>query len=160
MALNLQTTTLNILLADDDIDDRFFFDSALKELSIKTHLTTVNDGEQLMDYLYKQLKHPPDVLFLDLSMPRKSGIECLAEMKEHIKLKDIPVVMFSTSYSRDKNYEQNMIQMIYNIGANDFIRKPSNIGLLKDIIYESLHKVIENKALVKEEKWIFTPPSV
>jgi CheY-like chemotaxis protein len=151
MELKQQTTLLKILLADDDIDDRFFFAKALNELSINTHLTTVHDGEQLMDYLSEQLKNLPDVLFLDLSMPRKSGFECLAEIKEHPIFKEIPVVMFSTSYPRDSNYEQSMVNMLFNIGANDFIRKPGDFALLKDIIFKSLNKVIDNKALMKEE---------
>jgi CheY-like chemotaxis protein len=151
MKLNQQTTLLKILLADDDIDDRFFFAKALNELSIKTHLTTVHDGEQLMDYLSEHLKNLPDVLFLDLSMPRKSGFECLAEIKEHAVFKAIPVIMFSTSYPRDTNYEQSMIKMLFNIGANDFIRKPSDFSLLKNILQLSLNKLIDNKALMKEE---------
>jgi CheY-like chemotaxis protein len=147
MALNQQTTVLKILLADDDIDDCLFFEEALNELTLKTHLATVRDGEQLMNYLYKHLKNPPDVLFLDLSMPKKSGFECLAEIKEHLTLQDIPVFMFSTAYKRDMYYEQSMIQMLYNIGANDFIRKPTNFDLLKDTILQSLNKVIDKKAL-------------
>src|SRR5450759_3766148 len=93
---------LNILLADDDTDDCFFFDKALRETPIATHLTIVHDGEQLMDYLSKNSEHLPDVLFLDLSMPRKTGFECLSEIKENKKLKDLPVVMFSTSFPQDR----------------------------------------------------------
>jgi CheY-like chemotaxis protein len=141
MALHQQTTLLKILLADDDIDDRFFFAKALKELSIKTHLTTVHDGEQLMDYLSEHLKDLPDVIFLDLSMPRKSGIECLAEIKENSLLKEIPVIMFSTAFPRDNHYEQSLIQMLLSIGANDFLRKPTDIAHLKNIIQHSLKKV-------------------
>jgi CheY-like chemotaxis protein len=140
---------LQILLADDDIDDRFFFAQALNELSLNTHLIAVHDGEQLMDYLSENPKNLPDVLFLDLSMPRKSGFECLAEIKEHAIFRDIPIVMFSTSYSRDSNYEQSMMQMLFNIGANDFIRKPSDFSLLKDILRQSLNKLIENKHISK-----------
>jgi CheY-like chemotaxis protein len=158
MEIKQQTPSLKILLADDDIDDRFFFAKALNELSLDTHLTTVHDGEQLMDYLSEHLNDLPDVLFLDLSMPRKSGFECLAEIKEHAVFKDIPVVMFSTSYPRDSNYEESMIQMLFNIGANDFIRKPNDFLLLKDIILKSLNKVIDNKALSKEEGRVFYPP--
>ena len=62
---NQQNAPLNILLADDDTDDRFFFDKALKEIPIATHLTTVHDGEQLMNYLSENSEHLPDVLFLD-----------------------------------------------------------------------------------------------
>lgn len=91
---------MNILLAEDDQDDRDFFDKVLKEIPVHTHLTTVIDGEQLMNYLYKNLGHLPDVLFLDLNMPRKNGFECLCEIKEDEKLKDLLVVMFSTACKR------------------------------------------------------------
>ncbi len=145
MKPKIQNTRLNILLADDDTDDRFFFAKAMDELDFDTHLSTVHDGEQLMEYLLKNTENLPDVLFLDLSMPRKTGFECLTEIKEDEKLKDMHVVMFSTSYSRDILYEQSMINMLYNIGAQDFIRKPSEFSQLKQVIERALLKVIENQ---------------
>lgn len=117
----------------------------MDELDFDTHLSTVHDGEQLMEYLLKNTENLPDVLFLDLSMPRKTGFECLTEIKEDEKLKDMHVVMFSTSYSRDILYEQSMINMLYNIGAQDFIRKPSEFSQLKQVIERALLKVIENQ---------------
>jgi CheY-like chemotaxis protein len=135
-------TPLNILFADDDVDDRFFFDKALREIPIENMLTMVNDGEQLMDYLSGDLAQLPDVLFLDLSMPRKSGFECLAEIRENEKLKDMPVVMFSTSYTSDQNYEQSMIEVLYKMGAQGFIRKPGEFAKLKQEIHDALVKVM------------------
>jgi CheY-like chemotaxis protein len=149
--------SLNILLADDDTDDRFFFAEALNELPVNTHLITVHDGEQLMNYLSKHLNDLPDVLFLDLSMPQKSGFECLAEIKEDMQLLDLPVIMFSTAFPRDNHYEQGLIKMLLNMGAEGFIRKPSDFNLLKDIILQSLNKVMENKSRVMAE---FLDPSV
>ena len=64
---------MKILLADDDLDDLFFFKKALSEIPIETELTTAHDGEELMAYLTENSDHLPDVLFLDLSMPRKTG---------------------------------------------------------------------------------------
>lgn len=145
MHSTLQKPPLKILLAEDDADDRFFFAKALNELSIDAHLTMVHDGEALMEYLSKHLKDLPDVLFLDLSMPRKSGFECLTEIKDELQLLDLPVIMFSTSYPRDNNYEQSMIKMLMNIGAYDFIRKPSGFKELKAVIYESLCKIVTVK---------------
>jgi CheY-like chemotaxis protein len=146
-----QQPPLNILLADDDADDRSFFENALKEIPINTRLTTVNDGEQLMDYLSKNSEQLPDVLFLDLSMPRKGGFECLTEMKDNIKLKDIPIVMFSTSYTQDFNYELGMIGVLYKLGVQDYIRKPGTIAQLKELILHSLRKVIKESRLNLEE---------
>ncbi|MBC8048251.1 MAG: response regulator, partial [Fimbriimonadaceae bacterium] len=91
MKVNPHKDTINVLLADDDKDDRYFFDKALKQIPIATHLKTVADGEKLMDYLLKNDVPLPDVLFLDLNMPRKNGSECLAEIKRNEKLKEIPV---------------------------------------------------------------------
>jgi CheY-like chemotaxis protein len=132
---------LNVLLADDDADDCLFFKKALDELQIVTHLTTVCDGEQLMNYLSKHSDQLPDILFLDLSMPRKTGFECLCEIKEDEKLKFLHVVMFSTSMPQNPNYEIDMINRLLDIGANHFIRKPSNIEPLKQAIQFALTMV-------------------
>src|ERR1035437_1105930 len=88
---------LNVLLADDDKDDRFFFKMALKEVTIPTQLETVTDGEILMDYLAENADRLPDVLFLDHNMPRKNGAECLLEIKLIPELKALPIVIYSTS---------------------------------------------------------------
>ena len=138
---------LNILLADDDTDDCLFFKKALEELQLSTHLTTVHDGEQLMGYLYENSEHLPNVLFLDLSMPRKNGFECLCEIKENKKMKDLLVVMFSTSYPRDRNYEENMINTLLKIGAHDYIRKSGDFAQLKQVIHNTLIMVAENNSL-------------
>jgi len=138
---------LNILLADDDADDCFFFEKALREISIATRLTTVNNGELLMDYFSKNTEQLPDVLFLDLNMPRKSGFECLTEIMENSKLKDLCVVMFSTSYTMDPHYEQSMIEVLFKLGAQDYIRKPGDFAKLKELIHQSLTKVIEKRSL-------------
>jgi CheY-like chemotaxis protein len=138
---------LNVLLADDDIDDCIFFKNALAELHQSTNLTTVRDGEQLMDYLSENSEQLPDILFLDLNMPRKNGFECLVEIKENEKLKDLHVVMFSTSYPRDPNYEQDMINRLLKIGAFHFIRKPESFEQLKQAIEHALKLVVENNLL-------------
>lgn len=138
---------LNVLLAEDDTDDRFFFDKALKELPIKTHLTIFKDGEELMNYLSNNSEGLPDVLFLDLSMPRKTGFECLIEIKENEQLKNIPVVMFSTSYSHDSSYEKNIMDVLHKIGAQDYIRKPSDFTQLKQLIHQVLIKIAEQKSI-------------
>jgi CheY-like chemotaxis protein len=140
-----ELTTLHIILADDDIDDRFFFDKALKEIPIPNRLTTVNDGEQLMNYLIEHYNDLPDVLFLDLSMPRKTGIECLSEIKENERLKGLPVIMLSTSFPRDNKYEQNIIKTLFTIGAMDYIRKPGDYQILKQVIHAALIKVTGKK---------------
>lgn len=147
-----QQTPLTILLADDDDDDCFFFEKALREIPIATQLTIVNNGERLMDHLSKNAEQLPDVLFLDLNMPRKSGFECLTEIMENSKLKDLFVVMFSTSYTLDRNYEQSMIDVLFRMGAHDYIRKPGDFAKLKELILQSLTKLIEIKSLNGQKK--------
>jgi len=142
----MDSKKLNILLAEDDQDDRDFFEMVLKEISIPTNLTTVNDGEQLMDYLYKNVGHLPNVLFLDLNMPRKNGFECLCEIKEDEKLKDILVVMFSSSFPRDIIYEEDLIKTLLKIGAHDFIRKSNNLAQLKEVIHQVIIRVAEKES--------------
>jgi CheY-like chemotaxis protein len=122
------TKQLNILIADDDKDDRQFFSMALEALTIPTILTTVVDGEKLMEYLSENIQQLPDVIFLDLNMPRKNGFECLLEIKLNKKLSQVPVIIFSTSF------EQEVVNMLYKNGAKYYIRKPSEFLQFKKII--------------------------
>jgi CheY-like chemotaxis protein len=109
--------TLNILLADDDTDDCVFF------------------AEQLMQLLNNGASKLPDVLFLDLNMPRKNGFECLSEIKLSSKLKGLPVIVFSTSF------EQEVVNLLYQKGAQYFIRKPPEFMHFREIILQSLELV-------------------
>lgn len=128
----------NLLLADDDEDDCDFFKEALDEISIKTELTMVHDGVQLMDYLKKNISNLPDVVFLDLNMPRKNGIECLTEIKENEKLKALPIIIFSTSL------DSEIVDNLYKKGASFYIRKPGDFSKLKKVIENALNKASEN----------------
>ena len=130
---------LILLLADDDKDDCLFFKDVLGELPVSAQLTTVHDGEQLMIYLGDTSRELIDVLFLDINMPRKNGFECLAEIKQNEKLKDLPVNIFSTSY------EQEVVNSLYESGAHYFIRKPSEFAQFKKIIYHTLLLIVQEK---------------
>lgn len=143
--------SFNILLADDDSDDCYFFNKALKEIPLSTNLTTVHEGEELMNYLEENSKSLPDILFLDLSMPRKNGFECLHDIKENEKLKDMPVVMFSTSFPSNNSYEQSIMDTLKGMGAQDYIRKPGDFALLKEAIHDILKKEIEKNVLNKRK---------
>jgi CheY-like chemotaxis protein len=138
-----QQIPLQILLAEDDPDDRFFFENALKQIPIETQLHVVKDGEGLMEYLSVHIENLPDVLFLDLSMPRKTGFECLTEIKENEKMKELPVVVFTTSFGRSSEFEQGMIETLVHIGAQEYVRKPDDVEELKKIIHASLNRVLE-----------------
>ena len=127
---------LNILLADDDLDDCIFFREAVEELLMTTQLSTLHDGEQLMEHLNNSINELPDVLFLDLNMPRKNGFECLSEIKLSQRLQGIPVIIFSTSF------EQEVVNMLFINGAQYFIRKPSEFSQFKKIIHQTFITLI------------------
>ena len=145
MKINQATSPLNILLADDDMDDRIFFEKALKEIPLATTLHMVQNGEQLMEYLAAHADPLPDILFLDLSMPRKTGFECLAEIKENEKLKALTVIMFTTSFTRGFDLENNLKTTLTRMGAYDYIRKPSDFNELKQIIEKTLVELISKR---------------
>ncbi|MDO9186712.1 MAG: response regulator [Bacteroidia bacterium] len=136
----MDSTQLRILLADDDLDDCFLFKEALDEFHISVSFTIVNDGEQLMQHLQKKSTYP-DVLFIDMNMPRKNGFECLEEIKRTEKLKSIPVIIFSTYYDRD------IVNMLYQKGAQYYIQKPREFGKLKKAIHLALSMTVKEKFL-------------
>ncbi len=148
----MTTTPLNLLLADDDTDDCFFFTEALEELPISAKLTIVNDGVQLMQLLSAKETPLPDVLFLDLNMPRKSGFECLSEIKLQEKLKKLPIIIFSTSLDMD------VVDMLYQKGAHHYIRKPGEYDKLKKVILEAVTLVAQNElSQPAKDKFILQP---
>lgn len=119
---------IHIILADDDEDDRLFFTDAFGELKINTKVNTFNDGVELMDYLNSPDAILPNVLFLDLNMPRKNGIECLDEIKSDDRFNDIAIAIFSTS-SSEEHIEETFVR-----GANIYIKKPSDFTTLKKVL--------------------------
>ena len=135
----MNPTPLNLLLADDDTDDCFFFKEALEELPISAKLTTVNDGVQLMQLLSSKETPLPDALFLDLNMPRKSGIECLTEIKLIDKLEQLPVIIFSTSLNME------VVDLLYQNGARYYICKPGEFDKLKKVISETVTLLSQDK---------------
>ena len=112
-----------ILMADDDDDDYLLTKKALKESKLLNTLVRVTDGEELLDYLYSRGEYEktavrPGVILLDLNMPRKDGREALKEIKNDPKLRNIPVVIFTTSNAEEDVYKT------YQLGSNSFITKP------------------------------------
>ncbi|QZK90887.1 MULTISPECIES: response regulator [Flavobacterium] len=126
----MNTDFINICLADDDEDDRLFFTDAFDELKINTKVSTFNDGVELMDFLHHPDSILPNVLFLDLNMPKKNGQECLLEIKKDEKFNDIAVAIYSTSSSEED------IELTFINGANIYIKKPNDFERLKKILSE------------------------
>ena len=122
---------LKILLADDDKDDCLLFREALAELQIPVNLSWVYNGEELMQLL-TSFVDLPDILFLDLNMPRKNGFDCLIEIKQNEKLMHLPVITISTSF------EQAFINLLYQNGAQHYIRKPNEFIQLKLLIKKAI----------------------
>jgi len=125
-------TIMNIVLADDDADDRFLFDDAISEIDVKTKLSLFNDGKALMDYLLLPDTILPEIVFLDLNMPIKNGMQCLQEIRANEKLNELCVAIYSTS-SSEEDIENTFVN-----GANVYINKPNSFSALKKVIAKVL----------------------
>jgi CheY-like chemotaxis protein len=124
-----------ILMADDDEDDILLTGKSLQKGKLLNPLYTVRDGEELLDYLLRRGEYEeaekaprPGVILLDLNMPRKDGREALKEIKSHPDLKDIPIVVFTTSKAEEDVYRS------YKLGVNSFITKPVTFESLIDVM--------------------------
>lgn len=134
----MNTEQFHLLLADDDQDDCEIFREALEEITLPIRFSTVHDGQQLMDWLNEHKDTLPDVLFLDMKMPRKNGFDCLAEIKKDAALCSLPVVIYATSI-----YFQPIEEM-YHLGALHYIQKPA--------VFERLRKIIEKIVYLCQQK--------
>lgn len=146
---------LNILLADDDNADCLLFKHALEELPVSTDLTIVHNGEQVIEELTKKGNKLPDVLFLDLNMPRKNGFASLGEIKRNAGLQDLPVIIFSTSS------ELEGVKRVFRDAAHYYICKPDDFLQLKKVIYEALTLITQkNNPLPLKENFMITGASI
>jgi CheY-like chemotaxis protein len=116
---------MTILLADDDPDDRLLVGDALAAGGVLNDLHTVGDGEELMNYLHRRGAYDvegaaprPALILLDLSMPKKDGLRALAEIKADPALRQIPIVVMTTS-NQDEDIGRS-----YDLGASSFVTKP------------------------------------
>jgi CheY-like chemotaxis protein len=120
-----QKKSITILMADDDPDDCLLVSSAFEASRLVNDLRFVADGEELMDYLHRRGKYAdaqaaprPGLILLDLNMPRKDGREALKDIKNDAGLREIPVVILTTSKD-----EEDVLRS-YDLGANSYIMKP------------------------------------
>lgn len=126
---------VEILMADDDPDDRLMASRALAEYRLKNGIRFVEDGEELLDYLRQSGKYArpgsaprPGLILLDLNMPRKDGREALAEIKADPRLRTIPVVVLTTSSA-----EEDVLRS-YGLGVNSYITKPVTFQRLAEVM--------------------------
>jgi len=122
----------HILLVEDNVGDIYMTQEAMKESSIPYSLNVVRDGEEAMSYLLRQGKYAdivqPDIILLDLNLPKKNGLEVLKEIKDSPDLGRIPVIVLSTSSAQDD------IQKACDLKANCYIIKPINFDKFLKVI--------------------------
>jgi CheY-like chemotaxis protein len=130
-----EPSPIMILMADDDADDRMLTRQALEESRLANDLRFVEDGEQLMDYLRRQGRYTspevaprPGLILLDLNMPRMDGREALKEIKSDPGLRQIPIVVLTTSKAEEDIYRS------YDLGVNSFITKPVTFDGLVEVM--------------------------
>lgn len=132
--MHRKLSTMTILIADDDPDDRMFLEQAMRQNGYNQVIRCVDDGEDLMAYLRREGKYSeqdapwPNLLILDLNMPRKNGFQALQEIKNDPQLRRLPVIVMTTSSA-----DEDVIRT-YNLGVNSFVTKPFNFSRLVEMI--------------------------
>lgn len=131
----MNSRPINILLAEDDADDRYLISEALDESHTPHRLYIAENGEELMDYLYHRGKFPdsnkfpaPQLILLDLNMPLKDGREALLEIKADPALRRIPILVLTTSQAEDD------VRASYDSGVSGFITKPHSFSGLVEVM--------------------------
>ncbi len=126
---------LVVLFADDDLDDRALLQDAFEETQLNVRLYFVADGEELINYLHREGKYrdaktapKPDIILLDLNMPRRDGWWALQHIKKDTGFSQIPLIIFTTS-----SEEEDVIRG-YQLGASSFITKPASFEKLKRVV--------------------------
>ena len=151
MALEGGVATPTILLVDDNPIDRILATKAFQRAEIKNPIRELCDGEELMDYLLRHGRYAnepwpegPLVILLDINMPKKNGLEALAEIKGNRLLRAIPVIMLTTSDAPGD------VALSYELGANSFITKPMNFTEFMNLVRRFAAYWLESSALPQQ----------
>ncbi len=133
--MNKRPRPITILMADDDPDDRQMTQEAFAESRLANDLRFVQDGVELMDYLQRRGRYAdpassprPGLILLDLNMPRKDGREALAEIKADLRLRNIRVVILTTSKA-----EEDILRS-YHLSAASYVMKPVTFEAMVEIV--------------------------
>jgi len=126
---------ISILLIDDDPDDQEIFSFALQEANAHAVCTFANDGLQALEKFQSDDDFTPQLIFVDVNMPRMNGAECLAEIKKMDRLRHIPVFMYSTSA------EPEIIKECIDLGATGFIQKYTDTDLLEKALLKIMASI-------------------
>jgi CheY-like chemotaxis protein len=125
---------ISILLIDDDDDDCELFGEALQEISPESEFSCISDGCEVIRFL--EASHElPQLIFLDINMPRMDGWECLNLLKGHPAFQQIPVFMYSTSSLREDRAKA------LSLGALELINKPNDYNVLKQVILQAIDRI-------------------
>jgi CheY-like chemotaxis protein len=138
-----------ILLADDDDDDAFLFREALEEIPLKTELSVASNGMELMNAVNSKT-YKPDIIFLDMNMPVKNGLECLEEIRIKPGFESLPIIILSTSIAR------YLWESACERGANLYIQKPTSFVGLVDILKKCLLQHPKTGDDLKMEQFLIT----
>jgi CheY-like chemotaxis protein len=142
--LKISTMLKHILIADDDEDDRMLFADALRRVSTEVELSMAADGDELLTLL-KNSPRLPDVVFMDLNMPAKNGFESLKEIKKDPVLRELPVIIFTTTRRRET------VDQLFTLGARYYLEKPTDFDVLKKLIGAILTASIDGAPQSKKE---------
>ena len=137
----MSTFNINtIMIIDDDTDDSELFCESIYEISPAIHCLTADNGQAGL-LLLKKTTPLPDVIFIDLNMPRMNGKQCLAAIKQHDLLREIPVIIYTTFKIQDD------VNEVMQLGAFDFITKPFRHADIKKTILKILDNIYQVKGL-------------
>ena len=133
----MKKTPINIILVDDDEDDRFLFSEALQELNLDVNFLMFENGNLLLNYLKKLDDYLGIYIYLDLNMPILSGLECLKQLRTFTDKNNPCVTIYSIS---DSHYDR---ESAFNCGANNYLKKPNCFKVLRSTLKESIEKNTE-----------------
>lgn len=129
---DMQSKTVNILLAEDNEGDIFLTRKAFEKANFSHEIHIAKDGEEALDFVFQRgnfaVKPRPDIIFLDMNMPKKDGKEVLREIKENESLRRIPVIVLTSSKA-----EQDVLKA-YDLHANSYMVKPLDLGKFQETV--------------------------
>lgn len=147
--MTIPTQISNIVLADDDEDDCLLFQDVILDLNIIANVTIARHGEELLQVL-EGYNGVPEVIFLDMNMPFRDGLECLKEIRKSQNFKNVPVIILSTS-----SHSQT-VEDVFKEGANLYIRKPDSFDKLRSILENILTGGTANLTGRQKEEFLVT----
>lgn len=139
---------LNVLLVDDDSEESYLFNEALEHGHLNIRLSRANDGNDLIAYLLN--KPAPDLVFMDINMPYKDGLEALTEIRSNPKFNTLPLIIYSTTKNEDS------INACYEKGANMFVIKPNDFDEMVQVVRKVCTYDWKNAAKPSREDFVVT----